>query len=376
MEEPAAKRSKPSALPTSTSRRSYVVQLIPHPSKFSFRRGDRVYIPRSLKRPHSSCFGTFVEEVETKDGTGSPAPRAAWVTTTPVGAEADERERMAVRRLFPVIRPTSEPLLILVTKETSEFRPTAAGQIDDEADVLEVGCSTGETSEILWKRCRSWVGLDTSSLMLERVQERLAKTATSSCVRPSLTMVAKLDALVDPTRALQVSRRFHPQGPTDVFLDIGGNRSEEAVWRMLLFLCSDATAFPRLRQIVVKSRELFGSLWKELPNQGPTSTKNDSKDVRVRDLSQLRLERDDGWVKKSLATVCASSSVVKLPKHPLRAPLRMSPADGTTIICRYHNYHLKGCLRFKDGTCPYDHTHCHLCLQPGHGAISCPSLGA
>jgi SAM-dependent methyltransferase len=363
-EEPAAKRSKPSAALSSSPRRGYVIQLLPDPSNFLLRRGDRVSLPRSRKRP--ACFGTFVEVAagETKDAT--EASRTAWVTTTTPGTTEEEaRERIALSRLFPVIPPSTTPLLILVTKETAEFRSAAAGQIDEEADVLEVGCSTGETAEILWRRCRSWVGLDTSRLMLERVKERLDDTTGR---RPSRTLVAKVDALVDPSRALEVSRRFHPQGPTDIFLDIGGNRSEEAVWRMLLFLCGDATAFPRLRQIVVKSRELSGSLWKQLPTPETTIT------THVRHLSQLRLERDDAWLRQTLAAIGASSDLIKLPKHPQRAPLRMSPVDGTTAICRYHNYHPKGCFRFKDGTCPYDHTHCHLCLQPGHLALSCPSL--
>ena len=173
----------------------------------------------------------------------------------------------------------------------------------------------------------------------------------------------RLDALVDPPRARQMASRFHE--PTDAFLDIGGNRSEEAVWRLLHFLCS-ATAFPELLQVVIKSEELHDRLVRDLnldPNDAPWN------------ISQLSSEKSETWIQERVDELSVSlvNSIQKLPKHPLKAPMRSSPLDGTTPICRFHNYHANGCARFRDKECPYDHTHCHLCLQPGHVARNCPS---
>ena len=82
----------------------------------------------------------------------------------------------------------------------------------------------------------------------------------------------------------------------------------------------------------------------------------------------------------------------------MKAPLRLSPLDNTTPICRFHNYSKKGCLRFlnpqadkkttnvgKDlihldldktsanSSCELDHEHCHMCFEKGHVALNCTS---
>lgn len=84
-------------------------------------------------------------------------------------------------------------------------------------------------------------------------------------------------------------------------------------------------------------------------------------------------------------------------KHPLKAPLVLSPRDGKTPICRYHNYHREGCKWYIHNhgntkcnanknknnsnntngsapSCPFDHDHCHACLQLGHVAKDCPGI--
>ena len=59
--------------------------------------------------------------------------------------------------------------------------------------------------------------------------------------------------------------------------------------------------------------------------------------------------------------------------HPMKAPLVLSPIDGVTPICRFHNYHPDGCRRYRSGShaCPYDHEHCHWCRRAGHVALNC-----
>merc|ERR1712194_304512 len=62
-----------------------------------------------------------------------------------------------------------------------------------------------------------------------------------------------------------------------------------------------------------------------------------------------------------------------LYSHPTKAPLALSPTDNVTPICRFHNYHPDGCLRYlgDSHTCPYDHEHCHRCGKAGHVALQC-----
>ena len=54
--------------------------------------------------------------------------------------------------------------------------------------------------------------------------------------------------------------------------------------------------------------------------------------------------------------------------HPLKQPYRVAPSQ--VPICRFHNYGSKGCA--KGELCPYDHSHCHICVRPGHAALGCP----
>jgi hypothetical protein len=53
--------------------------------------------------------------------------------------------------------------------------------------------------------------------------------------------------------------------------------------------------------------------------------------------------------------------------HPMRFPDRFAP--GGTRICRPFNYGSGGCR--EGAACPFDHAHCHHCLEPGHTAREC-----
>jgi hypothetical protein len=56
-------------------------------------------------------------------------------------------------------------------------------------------------------------------------------------------------------------------------------------------------------------------------------------------------------------------------KHPLQYPQRST--HGGVRICRPHSYDAaKGCLKREQ--CPFDHIHCHHCLEPHHRAVDCP----
>ena len=335
--------------------------------QLEFRLGDRVYVRSKSRHPSSNHLGCFegITDTSNDDDDEEEIPKKAWVKM-----DDGTRQQAPFHCLFPVMeRPATEDdgiVLLVVTHDTSSFRQAAWTQLQPQKrkhHVIEFGCSTGQTSEILWKQASSWVGFDTSESMIKTVQKKQGKMSQQSTMATSELYSVRLDALVDPPRARQMASRFHE--PTDAFLDIGGNRSEEAVWRLLHFLCS-ATAFPELLQVVIKSEELHDRLVRDLnldPNDAPWN------------ISQLSSEKSETWIQERVDELSVSlvNSIQKLPKHPLKAPMRSSPLDGTTPICRFHNYHANGCARFRDKECPYDHTHCHLCLQPGHVARNCPS---
>jgi hypothetical protein len=205
--------------------------------------------------------------------------------------------------------------------------------------------------------------------MIDIVQKKIAETMLPLPLSSTSTGDAckvhcqRVDALVDPYAAIKAACTFHVNGPTIVFVDIGGNREEVGVLRMLQFLLHGP--FPDLRQIIIKSRALCQSLV-----AGTTTTNSTAfQKAGHADGDGLVVERVDQWLEEHLGRL-STSILPALPKHPQKAPIRLCPADDKTPICRYHNYHKNGCHK-KDGSCPFDHNHCHVCLQPGHSALDC-----
>lgn len=257
---------------------------------------------------------------------------------------------VSCKRLVPVFGfgPHDDKLglPILLTRETIPYRHLAASQIDPTDDILEIGCSTGEASTILLRYGRTWVGLDSSQDMVQICSAAILGTATTAA-KP--WYACKMDALSDPKRAIQVAKKFNSNGPTAVFLDIGGNRQEQGVVSMMTWVLA---SFPQVRLLVVKSRELVKSITKS------TSCRIGNSDGIVQNGATWFQEKQK-----------EQSNVSNLPRHSLQAPLVYSPLDSSKPICRYHNYDPQGCKRGEK--CQYDHEHCHCCLQKGHRAVKC-----
>jgi SAM-dependent methyltransferase len=240
------------------------------------------------------------------------------------------------RRLLPLFQNANQS--IIVTPETNFFRQMAISQISQDDRVLEIGCSTGETSKLFIPICQSWVGVDTSEKMIAQCKQMIQENNFES----TNTHLEQVDALIDPAKALSVVTHFGE--PSVIFIDIGGNRECINVLRMLSWA---RERFPNnLRLVVVKSRELTQSM---------QSLANSETGI---------LDNGNEWF-------TSTKHKPKLVKHPLKAPMMFSPIDPTTPICRYHNYHKNGCHR---AICPLDHVHCHACQQPGHIAKECPKL--
>ena len=166
--------------------------------------------------------------------------------------------------------------------------------------------------------------------------------------------------------------------PTVVFIDIGGNRDLKSVLQMLEWVKSVLS--PRL--IIVKSEELVDSIEgyhkksQRLSLSLPSLPENQIETYFTEIQPCGRIKNGDEWFNYQLSTrseqlnesaTHSTSSMRKFP-HPKKAPLSFSPGDGKTPICRYHNYHRKGCRQLN---CPYDHVYCHWCLQKGHQALTC-----
>jgi len=219
----------------------------------------------------------------------------------------------------------------------------------------------------------------------------------------------------------------------------------------------DDEEFP-LRMVIVKSRALVRTLLSECDdndndndnghgddgrggfnnsnnnNLNPTSNSNStSKNVRIDSATGLIINGAD-WFNSSTCNHhhnhcrCRKEKALFRRcdrfKHPLKAPLILSPNDDKTPICRYHNYHRDGCKLYnrsktnkhnnniiinKNGInikqesikahdingntnvdananafvattttnicttdiCPFDHDYCHACRQLGHVAKDC-----
>ena len=245
--------------------------------------------------------------------------------------DTSRRHQVSLKRLLPIYSKQSL-MTILVTSDTIYYRQLATSQTTKEDKVLEIGCSTGKTSEILSKQASSYVGFDTSKTMVE---ETLVK------IRSESSVCHQVDALKDPTLAQELA--CQSSEPSIVFMDIGGNRELVGVIRMLHWIMN---SFSNVRLVVVKSKALFDTV------RGDCNQKGILKDSET-------------WLERQHTLARAAT----LPRHPLQAPKMANPATGT-LICRYHNYHAKGC--FKGSDCPYDHKHCHICLERGHIARNCP----
>eukprot|EP00903_Cladosiphon_okamuranus_P009683 g9213.t1 len=346
------------------------------------------------------------------------------VVRIPRGDECDHNTfdcRARPSRLVPIYdvsspTPAGAPLLVILTAETLPYRLLAASQVRPTDSVLEVGCSTGETTAVLVKYVTRGkvVAFDVGADMVEQTKERLKRMPTSDRGKTyARVRVSKIDPFMDPRGAVEAALApIELDGEGDqadgqagtaqigtgggravdtVFIDIGGNREVRGVARMIAFARTAFANPPRL--IVVKSQALVAEL--KANRSGGSDPAAAGGTVGCRRPCG-RIVEGDSWFRELLARSTAppppppppstgspsggslgdrgreSQGAGKhVPKHfhPNKAPLRLSPKDGVTPICRYHNYHREGCK--KGERCPYEHAVCHWCLRTGHVALAC-----
>lgn len=384
----------------------------------------------------SNCFvpvpGYVVKIATTED----KEPSEGIVCAVPNNSGYDAPTKICLspreqrKRLCPEF---SSPTVVLV-EETLPFRRLVGFQLHNHRysgdRVLEIGCSTGELSKLVWKnhsevplfpggaqtilpkRLPSWIGMDNSQEMIDRCGEQLSrhikKEEESSGVSSSYSSkVVKIDVLDEPERASKEATTpaelFGPS-PTVVLIDIGGNRECGPVVKILEWVLevfgggrtdggggsSDNSS--SLRMVIVKSRALFRQLLSDCGNESKNvsnnihcDNSNNSSDTPGIHASSGIVSGGEQWFTKTHRRLLLEGKTTRsggcfLFKHPLKAPRVLSPVDGITPICRYHNYHKDGCKQQVEnrasGTkkCLLDHDHCHICLRRGHVAMNCPLL--
>jgi hypothetical protein len=279
---------------------------------------------------------------------------------------------------------------IVVTSETTPYRNLAWSQLDSDSIVLELGCSTGECSNIILRRTTNWVGLDTSTEMIDQCKARvgiqyadravqcnvLSSSSSTSSPLSSTTNNNNNTTTTAPTTRDSIISMLGAPSPTHVFIDIGGNRDLVSVLRAISWTL---TQFQPL-MVVVKSRELVAECQQVVmanDHDGRWNLPHQWLDMKLQQQQQQPSSSISSPRPRTSAPVgdCTNRNRDQCPiiiKHPKDAALAYSPVDHCTPICRYHNYDLKhGCKKQNDG-CMFDHEHCHRCLQKGHIALECP----
>lgn len=403
-------------------------------TKFNFKLGDDVYLrPKSSKELGLSGRIVDIYDAANSKGTASEKPATGHSKRRRLAEDVrvciqphcffDSKESKLVpenpcstvkqnvrpSRLFPVydIRNAhgSNPRgsLVVITPDTTNFRQLAIAHLRPRDHVLEVGCSTGETTALLirrllllhLKRCShsnggtpgQVIAFDTGADMIEKARDRLrsefSRMVSKGCdgkevsSRPPMVHYHKVNALLDPKGA-----RSQAGQPDMVLIDIGGNREKKGVADMLHWVQSAFQKDPP-RLIIVKSLELTTDLAKFVGSK-----------VNGTELKADQTIAADGMfvtpigiisnAQKWFSSLLLSSEKANVDRveprksvpaysHPMKAPLVLSPTDNVTPICRFHNYHPDGCQRYRSGShaCPYDHEHCHWCGKTGHVALNC-----
>ncbi len=220
--------------------------------------------------------------------------------------------------------------------------------------------------------------MDNSQEMIDRCKEQLGEYKSMQPFGDQYaSKVVKVDTLEEPKRAFKEAitptDTFGPS-PTVVLIDIGGNRECGPVVKTITWVLE---AFGTdLRMVIVKSRALVRQLRSDterVPNP------EDNEGIPALDASTGIISGGAEWFKTTHRRLLSEkrNRFEQRFKHPLKAPKVVSPVDGITPICRYHNYHKDGCKLHNDREtlgrkCLLDHDYCHSCMKKGHVARNCP----
>ncbi|GMI45347.1 hypothetical protein TrCOL_g9833 [Triparma columacea] len=227
-----------------------------------------------------------------------------------------------------------------IVSHTRMFRSIGLEHLTSSHVVIEIGSSYGVASNLMAKKAKMVVGVETSKECIEKARKDFAQVTN---LRFEL-----MDILLMPKQAAEIVKYSLTNKPADdliVFLDIGGDRDVTSLLSTIAFIERSLT--PRI--IVVKSLKLCRT------------------HPRVKNQPTV-----DIYSTEEKENVCSVRHFV----HPLKYPEKLSLRSGR-MICRYENYDLKGCFKHRDpfnlggGTCELDHEECHACGELGHRAREC-----
>lgn len=179
------------------------------------------------------------------------------------------KKRLDTNRPLKMVPGTVE---VQVVSSIDRYRQLAR-ELPVETDrILEVGCSTGESTRLLAQRAARVVAVDVSAELVDRLQAEMA-----GC---SKVQVARIDGRNTPQLVALLP------DPTLIFVDIGGTAHLDNV-ALQLRLCLKAFA-PRL--IAVRSFELAtfaGLLTLVEPPEVPALSPQDTSDPQAHTLQHL-----------------------------------------------------------------------------------------
>jgi SAM-dependent methyltransferase len=241
------------------------------------------------------------------------------------------------KRVLPKLADTDKTANVIVCGETRPFRMLARHLCfpGDPKCAIDLGCSTGATTAILAKRFHKVIGLDISTVVVEK--GRLDHPGVDLRV---------LDVLTDRRVIVDlINQEMNGHIPL-FFVDIGGDRMQDIVIIYLSFLIETFTT----PIIVVKSRNLYRYLVNSSLAENGIYCKAEAWGKLIVDTKEEEL-RD----RKCF--------------HPQRYHMKLAPDSGLPM-CRYHNYSI--CR--KGDSCDQDHNHCHHCSEFGHRGFECQQL--
>ncbi len=326
------------------------------PATSSVSVGDTVFVERGLGR------ATVVSSSGDSGDSGEEQGRVE------VEFQRDRRRaHVAVHRLRRVFAQGASICSFVICAETEEYRLLARTNVPDDAEVIEIGCSTGKCSAVLAQRAKRLLALDIGADVIDQAR----------AAYPDIEF-ACLDALAETGRLVELM-----PGCTVLFVDIGGNRSMEALAQLVPVMMQ---RLPNLRLIVVKNRDLYRSAAKTLKHPADSLSVwwNELADYWCRIVAELEGRKLCASLSTPLGNPPRSLSAWETAYraargcygagrllNPRKVPNRTN-ADGV-VICRFQNYSPSLCP--GPSTCPFDHQTCHYCLEQGHTALLCTSQG-
>eukprot|EP00854_Cymbomonas_tetramitiformis_P011384 gene11384-13454_t len=224
----------------------YEIALYPYGEQHDFRPGDPVFVKLGKQCKGDSSAGVVLRPALVS--TAITVPTASECADVHVSGE-EYPDRVLVqynddaqtyyawpRRVHHIFGPNR----IIICRDTAQYRVLARTQVRAGDSCVEIGCSYGEATTFLLRKCLDVVGIDISRECIDFCTEKYPRGE-----------FLQLDCVEDP-KALANAADATSGRCTKLFIDIGGNRSLSPLVKLIPLALS--TLQPEL--VVIKSEEL------------------------------------------------------------------------------------------------------------------------